>query len=147
MVTVSIGSELPSFTFDVDRSQLRLFAKAIGETRPEYHDVEAARAAGYEDVLAPPTFLFTVGMNPADPFDFMPMMGVDIAEMLHGEQAFGFGTTLTAGRSVAVRRRVVDRYEKKGGALIFWVVETQFTDARDGCSFGMGTQTYVVRKG
>ena len=32
-------------------------AKAIGETNPIYFDLEAARAAGHPDLLAPPSYL------------------------------------------------------------------------------------------
>ena len=53
-----IGHQLPPSEMVLDRSRLRFFAKAIGETAPVYTDVQAAQAAGYADLPAPPTFLF-----------------------------------------------------------------------------------------
>ena len=53
-----IGHILPVSEMALDRSRLRFFAKAIGETAPEYTDVQAAQSAGYADLPAPPTFLF-----------------------------------------------------------------------------------------
>ena len=53
-----IGHALPPSEMALDRSRLRFFAKAIGETAPEYTDVQAAQSAGYADLPAPPTFLF-----------------------------------------------------------------------------------------
>ena len=41
-----VGRALPGFAVDVERDPLRLFARTIGDRRPECHDVEAARAAG-----------------------------------------------------------------------------------------------------
>lgn len=84
-----LGRQLSSFTFDVERSQLLLFAKAIGEQRPMYLDVDAARAAGYRDLPAPATFPFTIGMNPADQFDMLKAIDVDPARVLHGERRGG----------------------------------------------------------
>ena len=52
-----IGHELPDSVMTIERSRLQFFAKAIGETDPVYTDVAAARAAGYADLPAPPTFL------------------------------------------------------------------------------------------
>ena len=50
-----IGFKLPVSELNIDRSRLRFFAKTIGETSSIYTDVEAARAAGYADLPAPPT--------------------------------------------------------------------------------------------
>jgi hypothetical protein len=83
-----IGRDLGSFTFAVERAQLRLFARATGETRAMYTDPEAAKAAGYRDLPAPPTFGFTIGMKPEDPFEILTALEVDLARVLHGEQFF-----------------------------------------------------------
>lgn len=140
-----IGRELGTFTFDVERSQLRLFAKAIGETRSLYTDPAAARAAGYRDVPAPPTFAFSVGMNPDDPFDMLESLGVDLARVLHGEQSFEYTKTICAGDRVRVRRTVVDAYQRKGGALTFLVVRLTYEDARSRELFCTARQTIIVR--
>jgi hypothetical protein len=39
----------------IDRSQLRLFAKVVGLKEAVYTDVHAARAKGYPDLLVPLT--------------------------------------------------------------------------------------------
>ena len=140
-----IGRVLSSFTFDVDRSQLRLFAKAIGETRPMYTDPQAARVAGYRDIPAPPTFAFSIGMNPDDPFDIVRALDVDLARVLHGEQAFEYFRPICAGDRVRVRREIVDAYEKKGGALTFFVLGLKFEDARSAEAFCTARQVVVVR--
>ena len=50
-------------TFEVGREHIRRFAQAIGDTNPAYVDPAAAKALGHPDVIAPPTFLTTVGMS------------------------------------------------------------------------------------
>lgn len=140
-----IGRQLSSFTFDVERSQLRLFAKAIGENRPMYLDVDAAKAAGYRDLPAPPTFPFTIGMNPDDPFDMLKTIDVDLARLLHGEQSFEYFGPICAGDRVRVKREIIDAYEKKGGALSFFVIGFTYEDARSAEPFCTARQILVAR--
>ena len=51
-----VGTQYPPFTVAVERRWIRTFARAIGDDDPVAHDVAAARAAGYSDLAAPPTF-------------------------------------------------------------------------------------------
>ncbi|MDQ1696208.1 MAG: hypothetical protein QOJ03_1561, partial [Frankiaceae bacterium] len=59
-----IGREYPaSETYEVSRELIRRFADAIGDSSPVYRDVEAAKALGHPDVIAPPTFLTVLGFR------------------------------------------------------------------------------------
>lgn len=42
---------------ELGRASMRYFARAVGDDDPRVTDVEAARAAGFRDVMAPPTFV------------------------------------------------------------------------------------------
>ncbi|WP_430333245.1 FAS1-like dehydratase domain-containing protein [Rhodococcus sp. ACT016] len=42
-------------TYVVGREKVREFARVILATDPAHHDVEAARRAGYANIVAPPT--------------------------------------------------------------------------------------------
>ena len=53
----------PSRPYEVGAEKIREFATAIGETGPLHHDAEAARAAGYPNVVAPPTFAIVLGQR------------------------------------------------------------------------------------
>jgi acyl dehydratase len=78
-----------SGTFEVSREVIRRFAEAIGDLNPAYTDPEAARALGHPDVIAPPTFLTTVGMSMADDGPVHdPELGLDYSLVVHGEQRF-----------------------------------------------------------
>ncbi|MCW3836941.1 MaoC family dehydratase N-terminal domain-containing protein [Sphingomonas canadensis] len=140
-----IGLALPAYVYPVEAFQLRLFAKAVGETRPEYLDSAAARAAGYRDIPCAPSFPFCIGMNPADPFDMLAPLGVDLGRVLHGEQAFDYAAPICAGDRVRVERRITDIFDRKGGALEFIVIETQFRDEATGALFCSARQSIVVR--
>lgn len=146
-VADKIGLELPVFEVDVERFQLRLFAAAIGERRPEYLEVEAAQSAGYRDLPAPPTFAFSIAMRPDDPFDLLRSLELDVARVLHGEQSFKYVQPICAGDRVRVSRKVIDAYEKKGGSLQFFIVEVTYSDARNERALIRARQTIIHRPG
>jgi acyl dehydratase len=76
-------------TFEVGREHIRKFAEAIGDANPAYVDPEAARALGYPDVIAPPTFLTTVGMSLGGRGPVSdPELGLNYSLVVHGEQRF-----------------------------------------------------------
>ena len=125
-----IGHEIGSSVLPVERGRLKFFAKAIGETNPVYLDESAARAAGYADLPAPPTFLFTAELDSGAMFGLLERLGVPIRKVLHGEQSFEYLGPIVAGDTVTVTSRVKDIYEKKGGALEFIETESQVANQR-----------------
>lgn len=115
--------ERPEFVVhaDVERGRIRQFATAIGEQDAVHHDIEAARAAGHPDLLAPPTFLFGLELEQSDVFEVLSGYDVDLSQVLHGEERFAFHGPVHAGETVTFRSRFVDVYSKSGGALDFVV--------------------------
>jgi acyl dehydratase len=86
--------------FEVTRNDIRRFARAIGDTNPAYHDVEAAKALGHRDLVAPPTFLITAGSAGNDAgggFFQDPTLGLVFAMVVHGEETFEFHRPVYAG--------------------------------------------------
>jgi acyl dehydratase len=116
-----IGHELPPSILPIERSRLRFFAKAVGETRAEYLDVDAARAAGYTDLPAPPTFLMAAELDSGASDDLLRDLQIPLAKLLHGEQGFVYHKAVCAGDTITVRSVISDIYEKKNGALEFVV--------------------------
>lgn len=121
MDTKFIGHAFDPHSADVERGQLRLFAKAVGETNPVYFDVAAARAQGLRDLPAPPTFAFSLNLLKPDPFAYLDILGVDLNHILHGEQSFAYKAPIFAGDTITITATITDIYTKKGGALEFLV--------------------------
>lgn len=120
---------LMPFSVEVERGRLRAFAKATGQDDPIYWDEDAARAAGHPSLPVPPTFLFCLEMERPDPAEMFARLGVDYARVLHGEQHFVYHRLAHAGETLHYTPRIVDLYEKKGGALGFIVWETRVEGA------------------
>ncbi|MEV6601287.1 MaoC family dehydratase N-terminal domain-containing protein [Actinoplanes sp. NPDC051346] len=99
----------------VGREKIREFATAIGATDALYHDLEAARAAGYSDVVAPPTFPVVITMASSGRQILAdPELGLDYRRVVHGDQKFAYTRPVVAGDSL-VCVNSVDEITSRGG--------------------------------
>ena len=98
-----VGREYPATgTYVVGREKLREFAAAVGDANPAYVDVEAARALGYADVIAPPTFAIVLSLKAAEAVMFDPDLGLDYSRVVHGDQSFAYTRPIVAGDELQV---------------------------------------------
>lgn len=125
-----IGHQLPPSVLMVDRTRLQFFAKAIGETDPIYSDLAAAKAAGYPDLPAPPTFLFAAELDSGTTERLLDELGIPLTKLLHGEQSFRYRAPVCAGDTVTVQSSITDIYDKKGGKLEFAVKDSRVSNQR-----------------
>lgn len=123
-----IGRESARSVLPIERTRVQLFAKAIGETDAIHLDPDAARAAGYRDVVAPPTFIFAAELDSGEMEALVRDLGIPLSQLLHGEQSFRFHKVVCAGDVVTVQSTVEDIYEKRGGALEFVVSASRAVD-------------------
>jgi hypothetical protein len=120
-----IGAATEEVSIDVERSQLRLFCQAIGETNPVFFDEAAARAAGHERIPTPPTYPQTL-LN-LSPFRRTWCWTSSRPTWRACCMASRCSSTIIRSGSAtpsACARPVADIYDKKGGALEFIVLET-----------------------
>ncbi len=87
----------PTEPYQVGREKIREFARAIGATDAAYHDPEAARALGYADVVAPPTFPVAITMTASRQIVDDPALGLDYSRVVHGDQRFAYARPVVAG--------------------------------------------------
>jgi acyl dehydratase len=138
----TVGRTFPPVTYAVGREKVREYARAVGETSPLCLDVEAARAAGHADVVAPPMFA-VVYAGPAIGAALLdPEVGIDFARMVHGGQAFAWGPPVVAGDEVTTECECTDVSERVG--LRYFVFETRSANQR-GERVCTGTWTNIVR--
>jgi acyl dehydratase len=133
-----IGMETPETAVEIEQSMIRQFAASISETNPVYFDVAAARAAGYPNILAPPTFGFSINNFRPHPFDFAKL-GLKVEQVLHAEQKFVYFAPIYAGDSIRLQGRITDVFKKKGGLLDFVCMSTFAKNQHDRAVFEMVT--------
>lgn len=134
----------PSGPYAVDAAMLSAFAEAVGSTDPVHHSAEAARAAGYRDVIAPPTFAVSLAQQCDAQYIRDPEAGIDFSRVVHGEQRFVHHRPITAGDEV-MAVLTVDSIRQAGGHSM--VTTRTELSAADGTALCTSTSTIVVRGG
>jgi hypothetical protein len=128
-----VGYALPLFTVTVDPGRIAAFARAIGE-----RDLTASER------VAPLTFMKVLEGEDGSSRKILEVLEVPLARVLHAEQQFDYLAPIVPGQAVTVSRRVVDLYEKKGGAMEFIVIESVFTSEQAEV-LGRSRQVVAVR--
>jgi acyl dehydratase len=104
-----IGREYePSSPYEVGREKIRDFAAAIDDRNPIYHDEAAAKAAGYPDIIAPPTFLTTLGFKFGPQVVGDPELGLNYSMVVHGEQEFELLRPVRPGDVLVGKPKIID---------------------------------------
>jgi acyl dehydratase len=140
--TAAIGKSFPPVTYAVGREKVKEYAAAVGETNPVYLDLEAARAAGYADVVAPPMFAVVYAGRAVAPGIFDPEVGMNFAMMVHGSQEFEWGPPVVAGDEITTTATVKEIADR--GGMGFYVFESVSKNQR-GETVCTGTWTNIVR--
>jgi acyl dehydratase len=123
-----IGYEVPPTLWDVEKGRIRFFAEVVGAVDPIHLDAAAAKAAGYRNVVAPPTFIFGAESDSGVLMKLLDTLQIDLRKVLHGEQRFDYHAPVCAGDTLRFETRVDDIYDKKGGALEFVANDTKVTN-------------------
>ncbi len=138
----AVGKTYEPTVYAVGREKIKEYARAVGETNPVHLDVEAARAAGYADVVAPPMFAVVYSAPSVGPPIFDPEIEINFPMMVHGGQEFEWGPPVVAGDEITTTASVKEIYEHKGKG--FYVFESVSTNQR-GEQVCRGTWTNIVR--
>ncbi len=127
------GMRTPTVTVSIERGRIRFFSKVLGEMRGIHHDVQAALAAGFADLVAPPSFPAVVeemadeerrrrGL-PA----VLALIGCDMRLLLHGSESYSYYGQIMAGDELEVVTDIVGFSDKKGGALELAELQTRMS--------------------
>ena len=124
----------PSEPYEVSRVKITEFATAIGDASPLCRDRAAAQAAGYPDVIAPPTFaiVITSGANARLIAD--PDLGVNYAMVVHGEQSFTYSRPLHAGDVVVAQSTIESIKQIRTMTTMATVTEIRTADGEHVCT-------------
>lgn len=131
----------PAPPYVVSRAKIAEFAAAVGATDPAHTDVDVARARGYADVIAPPTFAVLIAQRADAAVMGDKEAGIDYSRLVHGEQKFDHHRPLVSGDEVVATSRV-DKVRSAGGHSMVTVV-TELTVGQE--SVCTATSVVVIR--
>jgi acyl dehydratase len=140
--TEAVGKQYPATTYEVSREKIREYADAVGEASPIHRDPDAAREAGFRNVVAPPMFAVVYSAAALGPAILDPEVGINFAAMVHGGQEFAWDEPVCAGDQITTSARVAEIYEKGGKG--FYVFESRSRN-QDGREVVNGIWTNIVR--
>lgn len=133
-----------TITFPVEATHIMMFARAIGDDNPVYHDAEAAKKTEAGGIIAPPTFPQAIAQfDPTyhlRPKPGQPWFGSGktpsgatprSSGRLHAEQEFTYHRHLRPGDVLTCTTREGETWQKeskRAGKLNFTVRITEYRD-------------------
>ena len=108
----------PTAPYLVGREKVREVARAVFADAPQHTDVDAARAAGFDDVVAPPTFAMVIQDQTLQQLLAEPDSGIVLARTIHAEQKFTYSRPIVAGDELTGRLSVTGIRMMGGNAMI-----------------------------
>jgi acyl dehydratase len=126
----------------VGREKVREFSRAVLATSPLNLDPDAARGAGYADVVAPPTFAVVVQEHTLAQLLADPDAGIDFSRVVHGDQRFTFARPIIAGDELTATLTVTSVKSLGGHSMV--TAESAIVDT-DGAHVVTAISTLVVR--
>jgi acyl dehydratase len=140
-----IGMSTGRGVITVERAPVSAFAASVKDDKALFRNAEAARAAGFDGIPAPPTYFFSAAQNYGTFEEEQPedtsggrnpmaeVMGGLMASgglILHGEQSFTYHRPVVVGEKLHHSGVVKDIYQKPTGdrTMTFMVIEDTYTD-------------------
>jgi acyl dehydratase len=137
-----LGKEFVLGTFQVTEDMVLTFARAVGETSPQYVDPEAAQKTASGGLVAPPIFydVFRADQLP-DPKVKFGRVGFNAGQRCE------FHAPIRPGDTITMKARVTDVYEKTGrtGKMVFIVRQTTYEN-QQGETVAVVEQSQVRRE-
>ncbi len=140
--TDAVGKSWPAYEYEVGREKIREYAQVIGLDNPVHFDADAAKAAGYRGIVAPPMFVVVYAAGAMGPVLFDPEVAMNFAAMVHGGQEFEWGEPVISGDLISTTTTCKEIYVKDGKG--FYVFETESKN-QNGELVCRATWTNIVR--
>ncbi len=132
--TEAVGKSYPPVEYEVGSEKIREFTAATFDENPLSNDEDAAKAAGYNGVVAPPMFAVVYSAKAAVPAMFDPEVGMNFAMMVHGAQDFTFHQPVVAGDRITTTCSVKSIEENAGKGFYVYTTESVNQNGESVCT-------------
>ena len=139
---------------EIGRAAIRYFALAIGDDNPLYTNPEYARANGYDDVIAPPTFVCESNQYMSGVRDAHGYAGhtweipANDCRMLRGGNEYELHAPVYPRYRITATWRlkdIVERTMKDGTPMLIVTSEATYTN-QDGTLLAVNRETLIYRR-
>ena len=123
-----LATEYAPATFEVEKSHITTFARAIGDDNPLWSDEVAARRSRFGGLIAPPTFtrliVNSVRLPGTTQYALPGTVQVDGGTQWH------YFEPIRPGDRITQFRKIIDVYERQGsaGPLLFIITNCRFVN-------------------
>jgi len=123
-----IGKEWKLGVYEIERGMIRRFAQAIDDPNPLWQDEEYAKKSEYGSIIAPPTFVSTIGFEQIQHM-LAPTPAVTI---LHGGTKLECYQPIRLGDVITAITKITNIRELQGeaGKRAFIIFDTRFENQR-----------------
>lgn len=108
----------PHAPYEVTRVKIREFADAVDARSFAHFSVDAARAEGYDDVVAPTTFAVVIAQRAEFHVVVDPEVGVDFSRVVHADERFTHHRPIVAGDVISTTVFIDGITERAGLATV-----------------------------
>ena len=109
--TEAVGKEWPAATYQASRAKIAEYANVIGAENQVHFDKDAALAAGFREVVAPPMFCVVYSAPAMGPAILDPEVGMNFAAMVHGGQEFEWNEPACSGDEITTTAKCLEIFE------------------------------------
>ncbi len=149
-IKAMIGTLSEPVIMEVGRVAIRRYADAVGDDNPLFHEVEDAKAAGYEDLICPPGF-WGWPIKGRATIGGMSIVGAVLIKaglwrILDGGVDQEFYIPIRAGDILTAYSKIADIREREGkaGKMVFTTVETTYLN-QNGDTVAVNRATIIAR--
>jgi acyl dehydratase len=151
LIGKTVSYEAPE---EIGRAAIRYFALAIGDPNPLYTDPAFARAQGYEDVVAPPTFIVETNQYMTGEPDHDGYIGhswgikIPGTRLIRGGHDYEFHGPVYPWHRPLVEWKIMDMMEKRtrsGSRMLLVVSEARYTD-QHGWPLAINRETLIFQE-
>ncbi len=133
----------PGEPYEVTRVKIREFADAVGAPSDAHRSIEAAKAEGFSDLVAPTTFAVVIAQRAEFPAIVDPEVGVDFSKVVHADERFTHHRPLVAGDVISSVVHIENIVQRAGISMV--TTRAELTDA-EGAPVATVTSTLAVRE-
>ncbi len=124
-----IGIESTPEVYEIEKGMIRRFVLAIDDPNPLWQDEEYARKSRHGGIIAPPTFVLTIGFDELQ----QVLESIPCGGMLHGSTELECYQPVRAGDIISVTTKITnirERQDRRMGRMVFVTLDITYKNQR-----------------